>query len=234
MNIMPGDDYITLMTSLPYAGQLFTAKQTPLSRFKLEQRLKMLETEDAEVLRQIEALLQWSNQSMSRTDADIIEQARQLVQQLENPLVQEVVTFYMELRTVVAALRRRKLDDKPLAGEFWGYGRWVAHIQRYWTEPAFRLQGVYPWILEADRLLRANDAVALERLLIHVVWDKLGRLTEEHYFDFEALLVYVLRWDMIERWVGYEGEAAVKRFAKLVDSGMGEYEKVFTGGTSYA
>jgi len=161
------DKYTTLMSSLPHLGQLFAAKQTPLSRIRLETRLQMLETEDRALLREIEKLLQWWNHSIRRSDAEIAALARQLMSTLRDELLRDIVSWRLELRTLVAALRRRKLGQKAPSGlRDWGFGRWLDQIRRYWSEPGFRLEGVFPWVLEADRLLKEQDTVGLERLLL--------------------------------------------------------------------
>ena len=220
--------YTTLMASLPYLGELFQAQQTPLSRFKLEARLKMLSEKDTALLQQIQDLIRWHYLPIERTDAEITAAAERFFQQVKNPLLREAVEFRLELHTIVAALRRRKRGEAaPPAGEPWGYGRWVRHIERHWVEPTFRLQGVFPWVVEANRLLLADESVALERLLFGYVWHRLGQLGAGHYFDFEAVVIYVLRWDLIDRWVRYDGEAAVERFRNLVDAGIGKFDKVF-------
>jgi hypothetical protein len=220
--------YLTLIASLPYLGLWSTAKQTPVSRIKLDGRLRMLQAEHAQRLGEIEDLLQWSHQPMARTDAANVAQTRQLLARLDSAALREIVQWRMELRTAVAGLRRRKRGESaPPAGESWGVGRWVGHMQRYWTEPGFHLEGVFPWLLTANRLLAADDSLGLERLLLGVVWDQLGRQGEGHYFDFEAVVVYVLRWNIIDRWTTYAGEAAAERFTTLVDAGLGEFAEVF-------
>ncbi len=226
---MAGTDcYITLMSSLPYPGKLFAAKQTPCSRYRLDSRLQMLTPEDAALLQQIEALLQWSHQPISRTDEEIVAQARALIPRLKRETLQYVVAQRMELRTTVAALRRRKRGGSaPGLREPWGYGRWLGHIRRHWSEPALRLERQFPWLLEANRLLSADDSVGLERLLLGVVWKCLGNAAVGHDFDFEAVVIYVLRWNIIDRWTNYSGEAARERFHTLVDLGLGRFANVF-------
>lgn len=219
------------MLSLPYLGKLFGAKQTPLSRLKLEGRLGMLEERDAELLREIEDVIQWSHQPMDRTDTAIVAAAQRLLERLQSPVLQEVVRFRLEMRTVVAALRRRQGGQTaPRPRPAWGFGPWLGHIQRYWAEPGFRLEGSFPWVREANRLLREADSLGLERLLLETVWIRLGRFAEGHYFDFEAVVLYVLRWNIINRWTTYDGEVAVRRFIELADGGMGEFAAVFEGG----
>jgi hypothetical protein len=96
----------------------------------------------------------------------------------------------------------------------------VPHISRHWGETHLRLERVYPWLPEAKRLLDDSDPLGLERLLLGVVWTHLERIGAEHYFDFEALVVYVARWDLVARWTRYDADAAMARFDALLDTGL--------------
>ncbi|MEN8131309.1 MAG: DUF2764 family protein [Pseudomonadota bacterium] len=226
--MVTADKYTTLMTSLPHHGRLFAAKQTPLSRIRLETRLQMLDTEDRALLREIEKLLHWWNHSIGKSDAEIAALSRQLMSTLRDELLRDIVSWRLELRTLVAALRRRALGQNAPGGlRDWGFGRWLDQIQHYWSEPGFRLEGVFPWVLEADRFLNDRDTLGLERLLLGLVWNKLGRASEGHYFDFTAVVIYVLRWNIIARWTRNEGRKAVMRFQTLVNSGLGDHAELF-------
>ena len=220
--------YITLMGSLPYLGNLFGKKQTPISRLRLEERLKMLSEQDAILLNQIASLIAWQQQPMERSDAEFVSQAKQFLQEASKPTLRKIVESRLNLRTIIAALRRRhRGESNPPVGQPWGIGPWVNYIERYWSEPGFRLEGMFPWVLEANRLLHANDSVGLERLQFEVNWKMLEQLEARHYFDFEAIVIYLMRWSMVDRWSRYEGEAAVKRFRTLVDSGIEKFTDVF-------
>jgi hypothetical protein len=220
--------YVMLITSLPYHGSLFGAHQTPLSRLRLVYRLKILDEVDAQALRDLSSVLEWIHQSMSVTDAELIARAKRFEEAWGEGFLSDIMRFRMELRTLYTALRRRRRGEStPPAGQLWGYGRWVRHIERYWNEPGFRLQRVYPWINEAERLIKARDSLGLERLLLSIVWDYLTRVSVGHEFDFEAVVIYVMRWDLIARWSSYDGARAVQRFDQLVDGGMGRYGQLF-------
>jgi len=213
--------YAMLISSLPYHGVLFGARQTPLSRIRLQQRLSLLEPADASCLHTITGLLDWSNPGSQRNDEEIIARARVVIPTLTNTFVHDLVVWRLELRTVVAALRRRHRGEAaPPAREGWGYGRWLAHLHKYWNEPHFRLERAFPWLPEALNLLETGDALGLERLLIGTVWEHLDRLADGHHFDFEAVLLYTQRWDLIARWTSYNGEAAVARFDEMVEAGL--------------
>lgn len=217
-----------LITSLPYHGPLFGAHQTPLSRLRLNYRLRILDEADAQALQDLSSVLHWVHQNMSVTDAELIERATRFEAAWGEGFLSDILRFRMELRTVYTALRRRRRGETPPpVGQRWGYGRWVRHIERYWNEPGFRLQQVYPWVNDAEKLIRERDSLGLERLLLGIVWDYLIRISEGHEFDFEAVVIYVLRWDLIARWSSYDGTRAVRRFDKLVDTGMGRYGRLF-------
>lgn len=217
-----------LIASLPYHGPLFAANQPPLSRIKLEERLKMLTDEDATKLRRIENLLRWRDIPISRSDAEMVSQARALLAELEEERLKRIVEWRLEVRTVIAALRRRHRGQAaPDKQELWGYGRWVRHIARNWGESTFRLEGVYPWLGDAVSLLRNNDTVGLERLFLRNAWNHLERISVGHNFDFEAVVIYVLRWNIIERWTRYNGPLAAERFQTLVDASLGQYASLF-------
>lgn len=217
-----------LITSLPYHGPLFGARQTPLSRLRLNYRLRILDEADARALQELSSVLHWIHQSMTESDAELIARAEHFETAWGEGFLTDVMRFRMEMRTVYTALRRRRRGETaPPVGERWGYGRWVRHIERYWNEPGLRLQQVYPWVNEAERLIEARDSLGLERLLLGIVWDYLIRISEGHEFDFEAVVIYVLRWDLIARWSSYDGSRAVKRFNALVDTGMGRHRHLF-------
>lgn len=220
--------YITLMSSLPPLGKLFESTQTPISLLKLESRLKMLEAKDREILQRLVNLIAWSEQPITRTDSQFVKEANHFLEEINHPTLKEIVVHRLDLRTIITALRRRYRGEiEPPIKEVWGVGNWVSFIERHWTETDFHLSAIFPWVLEANRLLNANDLVSLERLQFAVNWQMLDRISEGHYFDFEAVVIYLMRWSMVDRWSRYNGEAAVVCFRKLVDSGIEKFTDVF-------
>jgi hypothetical protein len=217
----PQDRYLTLLTSLPAHGPLFGAKQTPLSRLRLNKRLDWLEPEDAEDLDRFTALVDWHQQRFDVDDEDVVREAERRIGQLRNAFTRELAAWRLELRTLVAALRRRRAGEAAPSGRRkWGFGRWVPLIARHWGEPHFRLERVYPWLPEAKRLMDEGDPLGLERLLLGAVWTHLERIGAGHAFDFEAVVVYVTRWDLVARWTCYDADAALARFDVLLETAL--------------
>jgi hypothetical protein len=195
---------------------------------KIESRFKLLETKDTEILQRLVSLIAWSEQPMTRTDCQFVKEANHFLEEIQNSTLREIVVHRLDLRTIVAALRRRHRGEiEPPIKEIWGVGNWVNFIERHWTEPDFHLSAIFPWVLEANRLLDANDLVGLERLQFSVNWQMLDRISGGHYFDFEAVVIYLMRWSLVDRWSRYNGEAAVACFRKLVDSGIEKFTDVF-------
>ncbi|TVQ86163.1 MAG: DUF2764 family protein [Chromatiaceae bacterium] len=214
--------YVMLLTALPYHGPLFGAKQTPLSRLRLDQYLRMLDPVDAARLRAARGLIDFSEQVRGRADADTATNARRVLAAIDHPFVRDLVTWRLEMHTLIAAMRRRQAGQPAPEDSRWGIGRWVERIRRHWGDPTFGLEQAVPWLDEGHRLLERGAALELERLLMARAWDHLERLSDGHYFDFEAVVIYVARWELIAHWTSFDAEAAGARFdALLADATSG-------------
>jgi hypothetical protein len=222
-----------LMASLPPLGDLFGQQQTPLTELQLQHRLRFLTEEDSRTLSHIEQLVRRSKQPADWTDAQIVLSAKALFAQLRSRTLKQAVEFVINLRTIVAALRRRRLgENSPPAQSNWGYSPWIKRIERHWSEPDFGLGSAVPWLPEARRLWDDDDSVELERLILVESWKQFSRLSNGHYFDLPAVVLYVLRWSLINRRVNYDREIAHKRFNSLIDDGIGKFNQLFSERTT--
>lgn len=218
------DTYVMLIASLPSSEALFLAKKPPLSRLKLEARLRVLEPEDATVLHLVEETLNWNAFPMDTSDEEVVRRARRAVATIESPTLRDLIRDRLEMRTALAALRRRAAGgDPPAPGRIWGFGRWTGHIARHWNDPAFGLDGPLPWLREAAGLFDTGDAVGLERLILRRSHTMLQRYGDRHTFDLEAVVIYVLKWNIFDRWTRANAHAAVRRFEDLTEAGLADY-----------
>lgn len=46
------------------------------------------------------------------------------------------------------------------------------------------------------------------------------KIGQGHYFDFEAVIIYVLRWDINDRWAKNDEKKAIQQFEKLVEQAL--------------
>jgi len=220
--------YYMLVASLPYLPPLFAATQPPMSRERLESRLDMLDDDDRRELTALEDLMRFARLPLDTTDIEVIDRAERVIPAIRSEHLRHVAIWRMEIRTIVAALRRRAAGSSPAkTNERWGYGRWVWHIEQNWTRPDFGLANAVPYVVPFQQLIEQRDALALERAILDTVNNELARVADMHHFDFESVALYVLRWDIIARWTGYDQQRAQERFDRLVGEGLGKFADVF-------
>ncbi|MGN7610491.1 hypothetical protein ACQZV8_00210 [Magnetococcales bacterium HHB-1] len=229
------DRYITLMSSLPHLGALFDTQLQPLSWTSLSKRLTMLDEEDAQRLKAINQFLAWREYPKRETDRNVFTRYRQLEPFLTSPTLKKVIQQRLEIRTVVAALRRQTNGQStpPPSDENWGFGRWVSTIQRHWNASDLGLKRVFPWITTARQHIENQQTREMEQLILTVVWNHLDKLGQWHQFDFEAVVIYFQRWQVVRWWLYYQNAQADIRFTKLVNQGLGQYDNLFREGVNH-
>lgn len=210
--------YYTLVGSLPHLPRFDRAEHLPISRLKLDQRLKMLDPEDAEELARAEVLAAWQlTLGKPKTDAAMVAQFQEVLAATRRPALREYLEYRLGLQTLMAALRRRRAGlPVPARTEIWGVGPWVSAIEAHWEVPDFRLSMTHRRLPEALRHLEGEDALALERLLMDVLWRRLGRIAESRPFGFEAVFAFVFQWDILNNWLARNAAVAKTRFQELI------------------
>jgi hypothetical protein len=177
---------------------------------------------DLRVVRQVLAFLQWDRQHPDHTDDDVIRHYERLMETIANPLVRHIVAFRMDVRTIMSGLRRRRRGQPPPRG----VGQWVRHIRRYWEHPEFNLGRRHPWIAEAERALDNQEFVEVERLVLQATWNEWVRLSQQYNFSFEVVILYLVRWEIVNRWSRLDAGLGRERFDRLVEETLGEYANI--------
>ena len=186
-----------------------------------------MQDEERQQLEEIVSVLHWARMdNENNSDAKIALEAERVINSIDKPLLRETIIWRMELRTIMTAIRRRKLGmDAPSRNERWGYGQVVPFIRKNWQIDDFALSHRFGWIKQANTLFETEQSVELEKLLLNLSWQHYERIGHAHYFDFEAVVIYVLRWNIVHRWVQCNEEIAMQQFEQLVNNGMGDYLK---------
>lgn len=205
---------MTLVSSLPSSERLFVAKQPPLTRLRLDTRLAMLEPEDRQTLALVEDVLSWASYELGDGADVATARAKAALRQIKEPTLKAIIEERMELRTVVAAMRMKAAGQGAPTGT-WGFGKWTAHMVRNWSDPTFRLDASMPWLREAAKLMGQHNPQELERFLLDVTFKQMQRHAARHQFDLEAVVIYVLKWNIFDRWAQSDATAAAKRFSDL-------------------
>ena len=211
------DEYATLIASLPSPDGLFKSKVPPLSRLKLEKRLAMLSPQHRAMLRLVENMLDWRLMSSSTPQSELILRRKKVFSGIKNRTLRRLIQERLEIRTFILALRMRELGKSAPSDGNWGFGRWQKHIVRHWLEPAFQLSNVFDWALKAEWLIREKKSFELEKLLLEISFRQLHRHSGNHQFDFEAVVIYVMKWNIVNRSTVYNSHVAESRFKHLMD-----------------
>jgi Protein of unknown function (DUF2764) len=223
--------YETLVASLPHLPRFERAERLPINRERLQARLRMLSEEDAAELARAVRLLEWAPLPPAPSAAAFEREWAELREGTQEPALRALLDFHADVRTVLAALRRRRQglpapgnpapSPVPL-GPPGPTARWMRHVAQHWEDPDFKLGPIFPWIGEARAHLTAGDAPALERLLIALEWRLLERLAEPRPFSFAAVLAYRFQWRLLQRWLAYDEARGHARFEHLIAEVRGE------------
>ena len=205
-------NYYSLVASLPYMPRWFDVDEVPISRIRLEQRLKMLGERDKSVVEQVQGFLQWDRQESERTDEDVQREYTRLMNSIANRLVRDIINHRMDIRTVTCALRRRRLSLEPPSA----VGQYVSHIQKNWQHPDFRLAREHTWIPRVSKHLESNQPLDVERELLTATWNRWVKLADNFHFSFETILLYLARWEIVDRWTRLDAAAGRQRFDRLL------------------
>jgi hypothetical protein len=200
--------YPTLVASLPHLARFDRLRSLPISRERLIERTAMLRPDDRAVIEAVFEFLAWQRQPASRTDGEVLSAFEALKASDRGGAVSALAGFRLTVRTVMAGLRRSVGGLAFPGPRAWGIAPWALHIHRHRDHRYFRLDGHFPWIVRARMLLEQGDSIALEHLLMGLVWDHVDAADLDRRFDFESVVAYLFRWDMAQRWLSHDEELA--------------------------
>ena len=216
--------YHMLICSLPPLPVRFDSGRLPISQERLQDRLRMLAPEDAQEVQNLLEVLAWSHRFAETTDAAVIERYGELMRRLAHPLVREIAAAVLDARMVVTALRRRRQGLGPPTV---GMGQWFAHLRRHFADPDLGLTHAFPHLPELRRLLEEGDAVGFHRELLADTWAYLRKRADQHHFTFEAVVLYVARWELMHDWQQLEAGRGRAIFEALVAEALGQYADIY-------
>jgi len=214
--IMPDNVCYTLLTSLPHMHSLFDKPQQMLTRYQLDKRLLMLEIEQQAIVTEIEHLLLSNFLSENVDETQLIKQAQKTLMKYENEVFRNIAFWYLDTRTIIAAISRKNNNEKapPVC---WSFGSRYEYIRHHWNSPAFGLASNFPWISEFISKLDQHDIIGAEKLLMQATWKKLNVIAPIEQFTFEQVVIYILRWHLVNRWREYNGKKSLEIFKDAVD-----------------
>lgn len=79
-------------------------------------------------------------------------------------------------------------------------------------------------------VLALTDLLGRERGLDQLYWDKADALTTFHYFDLDAVLAFVAKLHIVDRWLVLDEESGRAMFRRLVEEVRGTFTGVAYNG----
>ncbi len=134
-----------------------------------------------------------------------------VIETTSNPFLREYFSFERLLRNVLAAVRARKKGLSP-ADHLLGNGDEILEQLGRSNAEDFGLGQELPWI---ERLTATTDPLGLEETQEQILWEYIDRRTANRYFDFEVVLAYLLKVQILERRLALSEEQGMEIVRQL-------------------
>jgi hypothetical protein len=218
--------YYTLIPALPaLPARIDQLKELPISILQLEQRLGMLDEVDQQQLTLALRLFQREREGdEGLSDRDEVQHWQQELARIQDGILKQLLEQHLIWRTLIAAQRYR-LAGQSEGKAFQGFGDLVWLIRRHWQVSDFSLAGRFPWLVEAQNMLKEGQSAELEQHLLSWFWQQLRQLEQCYPFSFTAVAAYRLRWSIAEYRLRWQGEKAQEQFNQLVISALAGFKQ---------
>ncbi|MBQ2531280.1 MAG: DUF2764 family protein [Bacteroidales bacterium] len=86
--------------------------------------------------------------------------------------------------------------------------------------------GEFPEAARLEGILATDDLLGRERALDDLMWTKISELSLFNYFDLDAILAFLAKLHIIDRWFSLDEETGRDMFRSLVDEVRGTFKGV--------
>lgn len=194
-----------IIASLPYLTRDFKYAEGQGFRHVIEEIRENLSEKDNETL---DFLLK----GFDASQADFYREALQH----KLPFIREYFSYDLDLRNAKVRYLNRQLGRNPSEDV-------VSLAEEEGMEEPLREFEEDSQVWEA---LTLTDLVAREKALDDVCWAKADKLSTFHYFDLTAVLAYVVKLHIANRWLALDEARGKQLFRKLVEEVRGTFNGV--------
>ncbi|MDR2292047.1 MAG: DUF2764 domain-containing protein [Prevotellaceae bacterium] len=145
--------------------------------------------------------------------------------QLKNAFIRQWFTFDRDLRNIQTAITARRLH---MDASCYFVGK-NAEIFAKSTAADFGLGSEIEWIHKIIQIAEITDAYERERKIDMFRWEKIDEISVYNYFDIDAVLAFMQKADIVERWLSLDKQTGKEMFKKLINDLMKtcDTQKVF-------
>ena len=138
--------------------------------------------------------------------------------------IREYFRFDLNLRNAKVAFLNRELGREASQDLITGLG---GEEDEGLDIDLYRFRGgEFEEALAVQNALALDSLLAREKALDDVCWQKVDALSTFHYFDLTAVLAYVAKLHIVDRWLRLDPEKGRVLFQKLVDEVRGTFKGV--------
>jgi hypothetical protein len=76
-------------------------------------------------------------------------------------------------------------------------------------------------------MLDQGDVLNLYRVLLEATWTYLKKRADDYYFSFEAVVLYVARWNILRQWQELQAERGRSIFETLVTEALRDHANIY-------
>lgn len=104
----------------------------------------------------------------------------------------------------------------------------VRYLNRALERPAdtdifMEAEGEFEEAQKLDAVLNQEDILSRERGMDDLMWSKIESITTFDYFDINVILGFIVRLNIVARWLKLDSETGKQMFARLVEGVRGSY-----------
>ena len=166
----------------------------------------------------------------------LVEEIRSLSSDRDNALIDKLLSGYEEENFTPEFYKSMLSHPNTFLREFFRFDLNVRNAKvRYLNERLGRFpeedifledEEEFEEAKEVRRILYGSNLLEREKDLDKLMWDKIGELNTFDYFNVSALLGYIAKLKIIERWLSLDEEAGREMFRKLVEEIRGTFKGV--------
>ncbi len=130
----------------------------------------------------------------------------------KNRFIREYFRFDLNVRNAKVRYLNSALGRNP--------DKDVVDLNEKDNAPAFEESG------KLDAILQGKDILERERAIDGIMWNKIDEITVFDYFDIEAILAFLAKLHIVERWYTLDEKTGREMFRKLVDEVRGTFKGV--------
>lgn len=134
----------------------------------------------------------------------------------ENEFVSSWFEFNLNINNILAALTARKYKIE-VAPHIVGHTE-VSEAIRTSNARDFGLSGTLEYLESLQRISETDDLVEREKKIDTLKWNWMEDAVFFNYFTVERIFVFLLRLEMIERWISLDKEKGNELFRKIINS----------------